>query len=215
MNRNRFQNSALTLVELLVALMVTAIILGAVSAIVFAMNTANKSTETADRFETQFRFTTIKVNDLIRYCKLVTNIDSSGFSVWRNDNNNDGLIDANETAIIEYDSNTRCLQLVEFLPPPAQVSVPLDLISFQNGISGTALKSNCNPRYTVLMRNCSNIHFITDQSPPNTTLLCITFDYAMDGVARTYQINAGLRCWSGFQFNEAGGLNSSDDDARI
>ena len=65
------------MVELLVALMVTAIVLGAITTLVFAMNTANEGTKAADRYEAQLRYATIKINDLVRYCKLITSIDST------------------------------------------------------------------------------------------------------------------------------------------
>lgn len=215
MKRTGLNKFAFTLVELLIALMVSAIVLSAVVTLTFAMNTANEGTDDLNRFEAELRFATVRINDLVRYCKLITSIDSSGFYLWMFDKDNDGQIDTDEVVLIESDTNTKRLQMVEFTPAPPLVSIPLDIVSFVNGITGPLLKSNCNPKNTILIRNCSNIHFITDQSPPYTTLLNISFDSAPDGAARTYQINANLRCWAGAQLDENGGLNPSDDDGKI
>lgn len=215
MKRTVFRKFAFTLVELLVALMVTAIVIGAVAALAFAASTADTVTDSSDKFEAELRFSTVKINDIVRYCKLIICSDSAGCHIWQLDKDNDGQIDTDETVLIEFNTTSKCLQMVEFTLPPPLVNIPLDLLSFQNGITGPLLKQNCNPKYTVLVNNCRNVKFITDQSPPYTTMLSITFDSAADGAIRTYQINTSLRCWAGFQIDEAGGLNTSDDDGRI
>jgi hypothetical protein len=212
---NRLKKTAFTLVELLVALMVTSIVLGAVAVLAVTASNANTTVDSTRRFEAELRFATVKINDLLRFSKLITSADSRSCYIWQLDKDNDGQIDTDETALIEFNSATECLQMVVFTQPPPLINVPVDLISFQNGITGPFLKANCNPVYTILMRNCRNIQLTTDQLPPYTTFLSISFDSAPAGAVQTYQINASLRCWAGFQFDEFGGLNTSDDDGRI
>ena len=215
MKRLCLNRLGLTLVELLIALAISAIVLTSVVTLTFAMNNANESADELSRFDSQLRFTAIRINDLVRYCKLITCADSSSLYFWTLDKDNDGGIDTDEIVLIEADTINQRLQIAEFMPAPPEVNIPLDITSFVNGITGPLLKSNCYPQYITLINNCKNIVFTADHLPPYTTLLNISFDCAPGGTVRNFQLNAALRCWAGAQLDENGGLNPSDDDGKI
>jgi prepilin-type N-terminal cleavage/methylation domain-containing protein len=211
------KRKAFTLVELLVALMVTSIVLAAVATLAFAVGSANKSGQDTDRQQAQLRFATIQIKDLLQYSRLILSLDSTGLYCWRSDDDGDCQIDIEEVVRVEIDTAASNLQIVTFSPPTWPIIVPLDIASFKNGSAGQALKDNCNQKYVTLIGNCTNARFLKYdyEDVPNVKFISIVFDINADGRIETYQINAALRCWAGYQLDENENLNSSDDDAEI
>jgi len=70
-----------TLVELLVALVVTSIILAAVATLAYALGTVNDSSNDTAVKQAQLRYATLRISDLIKYSKLVyaaSELDADG-----------------------------------------------------------------------------------------------------------------------------------------
>ncbi|MCH7559430.1 MAG: prepilin-type N-terminal cleavage/methylation domain-containing protein, partial [Planctomycetes bacterium] len=76
-----------TLVELLVALVVTGIVLAAVATLAFAMGTANDVADDSSQKQAQVRYATLRISELIRHCKLICGTPGSDVAVWRADDN--------------------------------------------------------------------------------------------------------------------------------
>jgi len=193
----------LTLVELLVALAVSSIVLSAVATLAFAMGTADKSTSDMAFKQSQVRFATLKLSDLIRHGKLVCGMAGSDLAIWRADDSNDGRINMNELVLIERGAGHDYIGLCEF--SASEVSV----ISI-GGISGLRADDYSNSRVR-LVPHCQNVAFLFDVSPPDTRLVNIAFDLSEDNVVHHYQINAGLRGWAG-NLLVGGEIVSGDDD---
>jgi prepilin-type N-terminal cleavage/methylation domain-containing protein len=209
------KRKAMTLVELLVALMVTSIVLAAAATLVFAAGAANKSCRDSDHRQAQLRFAAVKLSDLVGHCRLILNVDSTGFYCWRADDDEDCDIDIAEVVKVEYIATNQMLRLVTFSAPSTSVTIPLDIDSFESGDSGQKLKQYCNPAYMTLISNCTGAQFLTDASVPNTKFVSIIFNVNIEGAAEQFQMNSFLRCWAGYQLDENGDLNSLDDDVEI
>ncbi len=204
MKNTRYKNG-LTLVELLVAMVVTSIVMTAVATLAFAVSSANKASDDTSEKQAQVRFATLRISELIRHCKLICATPGGELAVWRADDG-DGQININELVYIERGTGNDYLRLCEF---PSTDSSPVDL-----GDIETLSTGDYDVTYVPLIPQCSNVQFYLDDpgTPPNSRLVTISFDIVENGIAHQYQINAMLRGWAGNLLNEGGNDIVSDDD---
>jgi len=203
--RNRRQTpGGLTLVELLVALMVTSIILSAVATLAYAMTRANDQTSDTAQKQAQLRSATLRVSELVRYCRLICPSFGADVRIWRQDSNGDGKVNINELVFIERGAGADYLRLCQF-PESAVSTVSLADVR-------TIDPSNFDVTYAVLIPQCSNVQFSFVGFPPNAKRLSILFDLAENNITRRCQITAGLRVWSGYLLDDSGEIVSGDDD---
>lgn len=214
MKKRKYNYSGFTLVELLVAMMVTAITLTAVATLAFAMGSANDSSDDTSQRQAQLRHTTINVSELIRHCRLVVLAAPDQVAVWRADDDGDNRINLEELVYIDSGPNGDRLQVTEFVsmnnPVLSLLQIrPLDFM-WWTGMGGEA-------RPTVIIPACNNVRFFYDSSPmpPNQTRiksLSLSFNILENGVNRNYQINASLRNWAGNLLSPMGDMIVIDDD---
>jgi prepilin-type N-terminal cleavage/methylation domain-containing protein len=205
--------SGFTLVELLVALIVSSVVLTAVATLAYALGSANDSTDDTSRKQAQVRYTTLRISELVRHCKLVCFTGPADFAVWRADDNEDGRINFSELVYIEKGAgaNANHLHFCQF--PISWGSDPVVNLSDIRAFStnwwaaySVAIES------TALIPQCSNVQFSFDVLPPRTQFVSISFDLVEDNMPRQYQINAVVRGWAGNLLNAAGTALVSDDD---
>lgn len=201
--KRRGSRRGLTLVELLVAMTVTSIVLSAVTTLAFAMGRANNSTSDMALKQSQIRFATLKISDVIRHGRLVCGMSGNELAIWSSDSNGDNQININELVLIERGSGEDYVGLCEF--GASETSV----ISI-GGIGGLDADDYSNSRVR-LVPDCANVEFLFDVSPPDTRLVSISFDISEDDVVHHYQMNAGVRGWAG-NLLDSGEIVSGDDD---
>lgn len=204
--RNTKYESGFTLAELLMALIVTGIILGAVATLAYALGTANDAADDTTWKQAQVRYATLRISELIRHCRLVFDETSEGLGVWRADDNGDGQINADEVVYVSKGPGGDCLQFIEFLDESNPV------YSVLGTIIQALLSSGFSEEYTTLIPECSNVQFVTDVSPPQSRSVSIFFDLEESGVTHSYQIETTLRAWAGHLLDGSGELVSVDDD---
>jgi len=210
--RETKHNRAFTLVELLVALMVTSIVLGAVATLAYALGTANDALGDTGEKQAQVRYATLKISELIRHCKLICDVQNESLAIWRADDDDDGEIDIRELVYIETEPATQSLQLVEFSPPPIHEDRVVRLDEIQGHTIRPWLTGNCEVIYTVLVSQCSSVRFVAVPAPPWSKFVNVSFDLLENESTRQYQISASPRNWAGYLLNEAGDAFVSDDD---
>lgn len=205
------RRSGFTLVELLVALTVSGVVLTAVATLAYALGSANDSTDDTSRKQAQVRYTTLRVSELVRQCKLVCYAGPADFAVWRADDNEDGRINFSELVYIEKGAGADHLHFCQF--PICWGSDPVVNLSDIRAFSTSwwvaysmAIES------TAVIPECSNVQFSFDVLPPWTQFVSISFDLVEDNKLRQYQINAAVRGWGGNLLNAAGNALVSDDD---
>jgi len=204
--RNTKYESGFTLAELLMALIVTGIILGAVATLAYALGAANDAADDTTWKQAQVRYATLRISELIRHCRLVFDETSEGLGVWRADDNGDGQINADEVVYVSKGPGGDCLQFIEF----SDESNPT--YSVLGTIIQALLSSGFSEEYTTLIPECSNVQFVTDVSPPQSRSVSIFFDLEESGVTHSYQIETTLRAWAGHLLDGSGELVSVDDD---
>lgn len=200
-----------TLAELLVALTVSSIILAAVAALAYAVGSANDSTDDTERKQAQIRYSTLRVSELIRHCKLICFAGSDDFVIWSGDDNSDGQINSSEVVCVEMGSEGNLLRLGDF-PVVGGVDPVIDFGVI--GASSTSWWSSygLSIRRTTLIPECSNVEFSFDVLPPLTRFVNISFDLLENGISKQYQVSGYVRGWGGNLLNDAGDGLVSDDD---
>jgi prepilin-type N-terminal cleavage/methylation domain-containing protein len=196
-----------TLAELLVALMVTSIILAAVATLAFAMGSVKDSTDDTSLKEAQLRYTTLRLNDLMRNCKLICVASGDDVAIWKSDDNSNKKINASELVYIEAGTERNYLQLLEFTST-GQIA----LSDIQSGVTKQALLSSGSYRRTMIMPSCGNVQYLFDTSPPMSRFMSVSFNIVENGASRQYQIIAALRGWSGNLLDSTASSIVNDDD---
>ena len=197
-------NRGFTLVELLLALIVTGILLAAVTTLAFAVGAANDTTDDTSQKQAQVRFATLRISELIRHCKLICGTPNGDLAIWRADNNGDGQININELVYIERGVGGDYLRFCEF--PLSDASI-VNLSDIQ-----TLSTSSYSVTYILLVPQCTNVQFSFDVVPPYSRFVSISFDVLENGIIRQYQINTSLRGWAGNLLDAGGNNIVSDDD---
>ena len=196
----RSRLSGFTLVELLMALMVTGIILTAVVTLAFALNAAYDNTSDISEKQAKIRFVTLNISELIGHSRLVCadHTDITGdLVIWRKDDNGDNRINISEIVYIETGSDGSYLRLLRFYPASQGEDgyISLGLIQWLN--YKNVLTYWFTEFRTTLLEKCEGMDIVLDKAPPYTTLVSIKFSIEEDSQLRTCQISAGLRCQAG------------------
>jgi len=200
-----------TLVELLVALMVTSIIFAAVGTLAYTLGAVNDATNDMAKKQAQVRFATLRISELIRHCKLICGTPGDDLAVWQADADGDNKIDPNELVYIESGSECNYIKLLDF--PDASAS-EVSLSDIRNGSAKTNLVSSYNERSISLIPQCrdDSVEFqCFDEEPPNSKFVNISFGLDENGVTRQYQISAALRGWAGNLLDGNGDIANDDD----
>ena len=203
MRDTRYENG-FTLVELLVALVVTGIVLAAVATLAFAVGAANDATDDSSQKQAQVRYATLRISELIRHCKLICGTPGDDLAVWRADDNGDGQININELVYIERGTGRDYLRLCEF--PSSDTS----LVNLSD--IDTLSTSDYVVTYVSLVPQCSNVEFGFDVATPNSRFVNIVFDVLENDIVHQYQISAVIRGWAGNLLDGSGNNIVSDDD---
>jgi prepilin-type N-terminal cleavage/methylation domain-containing protein len=225
-DERRAMRGGLTLVELLVALVVTSIILTAVAALAFALGTANDATDDTSLKQAQVRYATLRISDVIRHCKLICANPGDDLVIWKADDKNNKLIDVNEVVYIEYeDPNIYLLEFCTKNNPTVLSALGLSETQPVLTILGlTETKNNLIEKFedkevrrTCILSNCSDVNFDLYTLPPYTKptytdIVNITFKIIENNVKHTYQITSALRSWAGNLLSADGQSIVSDDD---
>ncbi len=166
--RLKHNRKGLTLVELLIAMVVTGIVLTAVATLAYALGTANDSSNDTAVKQAQVRYATLRISELIKYSKLVYADFESEVLLWQTDKNNDGEPNVDELVYIDAGPNKDYIQLCDFEVQPV-----------------------------VLIPQCRSVEFMLDSVPPDTKFVNISFELEENGVWHKYQISATVRCKAG------------------
>ena len=203
------QKRGFTIVELLIALMVSFVVLTAAVTIAYALSSAYESTSDMNEKQAHIRYTNLRLSELIRHSKLVCGASSQELVIWRADDNNDNKINVSEIIYIETGLGNY-LRLLQFDPPDPSVCITLPVqISYLKAL----LIYRYPETYTTLFEQCSGMSITLDRNPPYTQFVNFTFDIEENHHIRTCQISSRLRGRAGNLINAYGGLFTSDDDS--
>jgi len=186
--------SGFTLVELLVALMVSSIVLGAVASLTFAVGNAYDASEDVSTKQTQIRFAMLRISELIRQSDVVVISDYNGditLAIWQGDSNGNGKINANELVYIEPGSGNDRISIVEYPPEAEAWEIPLDLV--RKGYAKYYMDNNFDEQRINVLPQCSNVSFYPSTINENNDYVSIRFDVDEGGQQKHYEISATIR----------------------
>ena len=216
--RNTRYKKGLTLIELLVAMIVTSIVMTAVATLAFAVSSATKATDDTSEKQAQIRFATLKISDLIRHSKLICYATNEEMVVWRADDTSGGDNKINPGELVYIETSDNKIQLLDFPEVPIYLQeVFFDELANHTPAELSAVKawcvSNCTARYTVLIPECSNVQFgFLPELPPRSRFVTVSFDVAQSGVAHSYQIDAAILGWAENLISDSNDIVTGDDD---
>ena len=210
MGSNYKNRKGFTLVELLVALAVTAIVSAAVATLAYAVGTANKGSDDTSRKQAELRLSTLRISELVRNCKLICGMPGDDLAVWRADDNGNGQINPQELVYLEMGPGRNYVQLLDF---PTAAGWRVTLSSILGGTAKDELILLCEERQTMLVSECSSAQIVLDSPPPWSKSVSVSFELVENGAVRQYQISAALRGWAGHLLDTDGNsLVIIDDD---
>lgn len=207
-------NRGFTLVELLVALVVTSVILSAVAALAFAMTTSSNIGEDRALSQARLRQTMLRLRDLIGNAKLVCAAPGDDLVIWEADTNTNGAIDVDEVVYLERGADHNMLRLCRFQTAGSYQPTLADLAD--PGTKASLIASYAG-QFTLLLPDCDNVSFTYYQYPSGdrvarTKRVTITLDLTEDDGVHRYEIDAALRAWAGHLLSADGTAVVSDDD---
>lgn len=210
MNDTRAKNG-LTMIELLVAMVVTSVIMTAVATLAFAVNSANKASDDTSEKQAQVRFATLKISELIRHSKLICHVTSEELGIWRADDTVGGENTINVGELVYIETTGNRIRLLEFTNIPALLLTDPLKPGEVGGLKSWFME-NCTEKYTVLIPECSNVQFgFLPALPPRSEFVTISFDITENGVEHPYQINAALLGWAENLISDSNDIVNDDD----
>ena len=232
-SKSGLREKGFTLAELLVALTVSSIVLGAVGTLAFAMGTANKSLDDASEAQTYSRFSTLVLRDTLRYGRQAFRTPDGYIAIWKADDkdNPNGRINGSELiffrVVVEVDAPD--LQLHEFafkdtsvVPDPNFTIAQIENGTAYNELAQLVLTTNdkdiVEDRTTLKLSRgdlkssyCSEVLF-TISDPPANKYLNLTYKLTENGVTTKYQVNTRLMCSADNLIDYTAGQIVGDDD---
>ncbi len=196
-----------TLAELIVALTMTVVILTAITALTFAVGSANDVANDTNAKQAQLRYATIRITELIRHCKLICKLEENNIAIWRADDNNNDQINLSEIVYIGSGYDRNYVRILEF----PNDNRGLTFGGIKPIVSGW-MDYGSTYTYTMLIPECENVTVALDTAPPFSRFATISFDLEENGSMRHYQINASLRSSSENLLRSSGAIIVSDDD---
>ena len=213
---SRHDIKGFTLVELMVALVVTSVILSAVAALAFAMNTSADVGEDMALSQAQYRQAVLWLRDLIGNARLICAAPGDELVVWKADTNDDNLIDVNEVVYIERGEDATMVRLCEF---ETNGSYHKTISNLTDSNTKSSLVSSYGKPPIALIPRCSNVTFTcyrgNDLVDPPTLAnhVAISFELTEDNGVHRYEVDVALRARADYLLNANGtALVIRDDD---
>lgn len=206
--KRKKSRSGFTLVELLVALMVTSIILSAIASLAYAISYANSGADDIASKQVRLRSAKVRINELIRNCKMICSSNGTDIALWRADDDDDNQIDTGEVVYIDADSGDT-IKILDFVN---QVGSNITIAQFDSGAIKAWLISNILNTEMTLLEDCDNISIAFDTATPHATFASISFDLTGPDSIYQYEINSKMLCDPDHLLNSSDELIGSDDD---
>ena len=170
---------AFTLVELLMAVTITAMIGMAVVAVSSALSSAKASTDSMVEAVSSGRYAMRSIAADVRKAALVTAADDDGMVIWTGDDNGDGQINLDELVLIRPDDEHTVERLQVVFTPAApaslNISKTLEKVTDVDNIRKLLIDKKYSDYLSrrTLAVDVSNFEVVTDESPPIPQLVLI------------------------------------------
>ena len=184
MRRSSKKTKALTLVELMMSLAMMSIIGLTVATVAAALSHAQSHTDEISENIQSGRSGLLAIESYVRRAKLVTAIDTDGLVVWLGDSNQDGKINADELAMIKYDSQARQVKLSKVSFPLNMAEAMVSVLNTPKDLSTVASTADVSGEFSrgiyvgylsenVLATDVDSFEVVPDTAPPMSRLVLL------------------------------------------
>jgi prepilin-type N-terminal cleavage/methylation domain-containing protein len=189
-----------TMLELLLASMITALV--AASATTFLSATTNASLTTRDLRSTQNagHFALTQISKAVREARGIGQVTTTSVTLWVEDANNDDKLNLYETAIIRYDAGGKQL-IYEY--PKSSGAMPATLLStpnFKNATTLGGLMPSADKQVEVWATNVTSLGFTGNPSGTDTRMVETNFTIDLTGQPATFRGAANARASADYLF---------------
>jgi Tfp pilus assembly protein PilW len=198
----------MTLIELLLALTIMAMVMAGVSTLAFALSSVKNSTDDTSSKQAYVRFAETQLGDMIRHARLVCYASDSQVVLWTTDTNRDGRMNVSEMALIATDATRSSITLTRFTSV-ADPTVTLSTVGDQAGQWWLAYGAVANA--TVIVPACSGVTFATDAPAPASRYVSFVFILTQDKEPISYAVCGRLQGWAGYLLDSGNNIVSEDD----
>ena len=199
---------AMTLIELLLAMMVMFLVLTGVATLAYALSSVNNSSDDTSRKQAYLRFTMVQISELIKHSKLVCYASNSEVLLWTTDTNLDGKVNVNEVISLWTDSSKSKITLSRFTAPG---SAEVPLASVGSHASQWWLAFGATVSDVGAVPECANVAFFTDAAAPAAQYVSIAFDLTQNGQTARYTISGRLCARAGNLVDTHNNIVPDDD----
>lgn len=210
MSQSGLRARGFTVAEMLVALTITSIVLGAAGALLYAAGRAEESTEAMNSSQQSLRYATLRIRECVRNGRLAVRIPTDGIAIWTRDENADSLINGSELVYIESAAGGGGMEKLQMLEFPGE-STTVTIGEIEAGTARSALLAAAAERITVLADNCANTTF-TQVVGLSGEHVNVKFGMVEDGITTNYQISAKVAGSADNLIDQSGELVGGDDD---
>lgn len=190
-----------TILELLLASMVTALV--AASATTFLSATTNASLTTRDVRTTQNagHYALTQISKAVREARAIGEVTTTSVTVWVEDTNNDDKLNLYETAIIRYDAAGQ--RLIYEYPEAPESGAPATLLNtanFKDVVALASLIPVADKKTVVWCTDIISMGFSGHPSGTETRMVETTFTLDLTGQPATFRGAANARASADYLF---------------
>jgi prepilin-type N-terminal cleavage/methylation domain-containing protein len=199
---------AMTLMELLLAMMVMGLVLAGVTSLAFALSSVKDSSDDTSRKQAYLRFTMVQIAELIKHSKLVCYASDSEVLLWTTDTNLDGKINTNEVVSLWTDGIKSKIIMSRFAAHSG-VEVPLASVGSQASLWWQAFGATASEVEAV--PECTDVSFFTDAAAPGSQYVSIAFNLTQNGQTARFTVSGKLCARSGNLLDTSNNIVADDD----
>ena len=130
--------SGFTLIEVTIAMVVVSVVGLTVAGVAMALSTAHDNSQDYYQCIQTGRVTMLRLQDMLRRARLVTDVSDTGLVIWESDANGDETINLPELTLVSWDESTqrvirRCVKVPDDWPVPIEdLAVLLSAATFES-----------------------------------------------------------------------------------
>jgi|GEM_PF-1591496 len=199
--RSRACRAAFTLIETMIAAMVTALVATAGTALVFAVSSGTTQTRDVRGGKSMGQYTLARIGRTVREARAIGEVTSTSVTLWAADTNQDDVINAGELGFIEYDSAAKQV-FYGTLDPASGISpaLPVSQSAFTDAIQLQTIVPDNAKMYIVWADNIETLTLTGYPSSTETRIVGAHLTIGTGTEAVAYQTTASPRAPADYLF---------------
>ncbi len=190
-----------TMLELLLASMVTALVAGSSAAFLSAVTNASMTTRDIRGAQTTGHYALGQINQTIRAARAIGQVTASTITVWLGDYNKDDKLNLYETGIIYYDPTGKQI-LFDYMEIPAggMPATTVTTAEFTNYVTLSAKMANADKRTVSWAGSVSSLGFTANTNKTDARMVESNFNIDLNLQSASFRGSASTRGSSDYLF---------------